>query len=178
MRDVSLGRDEADVVVVGAGVGGAALALALAHAYPLRVLLVERHPGPGKINRGDSLLPAITAHLAAWGALDRCRAAGARTLTRMQVFHHRAGLVMESSLDQLGLRHPYLVLPHQEIERVLVEAGRATGKVEARYSCRVTRLLETAGRVTGVAVEDPGGSERHVDERMGEEIDEALLELR
>jgi len=139
-----------DVVVVGAGVGGAAFALALAHASPLRVLLVERHPGPGKINRGDSLLPAITAYLEAWQALDRFRAAGARALPKMQVFHHRAGLLMETKLGDLGLRHPYLVLPHPDIERVLTEAACATGRVEVRYCCRATRLLEESGRVGGI----------------------------
>jgi 2-polyprenyl-6-methoxyphenol hydroxylase-like FAD-dependent oxidoreductase len=149
-----------DVVIVGAGVGGAACALALAHDYPLRVLVVERHPGPGKINRGDSLLPTVTAQLAAWGALERCRAAGARTLTKMQVFHHRAGLVLEASLAGLGMQHPYLVLPHPEIERVLTDAARATGRVEVRYSCRVTRLVEDAGRVHGVGLENGPGREQ------------------
>src|SRR5437899_5297343 len=98
-------NDDFDVVVAGAGVGGAAFALALAHAYPLRVLLVERHSGPGKVNRGDSLLPAITAHLESWGVLDRFRAAGARPLPRMQVFHHRAGLLLETLLCDLRLRY-------------------------------------------------------------------------
>lgn len=145
--------DEYDVVIVGAGVGGAALALALAHAYPLRVLLVERHSGPGKVNRGDSLLPAITAYLDAWGVLDRIRAAGARPLPKMQVFHPRTGLLLETRLDDLGLRHPYLVLPHPDIERVLTECACATGRVEVRYSCPVTRLHEEAGRVRGVVLE-------------------------
>src|SRR5205814_1893895 len=103
-RAVSRLRQEYDVVIVGAGVGGAAFALALSHAYPLRVLLIERHSGPGKINRGDSLLPAITAYLETWQALDRVRAAGARLLPKMQVFHHRAGLLLETRLDDLGLR--------------------------------------------------------------------------
>jgi 2-polyprenyl-6-methoxyphenol hydroxylase-like FAD-dependent oxidoreductase len=72
----------------------------------------------------------------------------------MQVFHHRAGLVLEASLAGLGMRHPYLVLPHPEIERVLADAARATGRVEVRYSCRVTRLVEEAGRVRGVGLEN------------------------
>ena len=145
--------EEFDVVVVGAGVGGAAFALALASHYPLRVLLVERQAGPGSINRGDSLLPAITAHLAAWGALDRCRAAGARVLSRMQVFHHQAGMILDVALDRDG-GPPYLVLPHPEIERVLAEAAQATGRVEVRYRRRATRLLEESGRVCGVALTD------------------------
>jgi 2-polyprenyl-6-methoxyphenol hydroxylase-like FAD-dependent oxidoreductase len=143
-----------DVVAVGAGVGGAAFALAPARTYPVRVLLVDRHPGPGKINRGDSLLPAITAHLAPWQVLDRCRAAGARTITKMQVFHHVTGLVMESNLGTLGVRHPYLVLLHPEIERVLVESARLTGRVEVCYCCRVTGLFEVGERIGGVVLED------------------------
>jgi 2-polyprenyl-6-methoxyphenol hydroxylase-like FAD-dependent oxidoreductase len=151
-----------DVIVAGAGVGGAAFALALAHAYPLRVLLAERHPGPGKINRGDSLLPAVTAYLEAWHALDRCRAAGARALPKMQVFHHAAGLLMETRLDTLGLRHPYLVLPHPEIERVLTESAVATGRVEVRYRHRITRLLKDGGRVAGAALAGPDGAEEEI----------------
>src|SRR5437868_5398183 len=111
-----------DVIIVGAGVGGAALALALTREQFLRVLLLEKQAGPGKINRGDSLLPAVTAQLAAWGALDRFHAAGARQLHSMQVYHHTRGLLLETSLSGLGLAHPYLVLPHQEIERTLTAA--------------------------------------------------------
>ena len=148
-----------DVIVVGAGVGGAALALGLAHAWPLRVLVVERQAGPGKVNRGDSLLPAVTAQLAAWGALERFVAAGARPLERMQVFHHRAGLLLETRFDELPLRHPYLVLPHADIERVLAEAAEATGRVEIRYRSTVARLIEEGGRVRGVAAPREGGGE-------------------
>ena len=140
-----------DVVIAGAGVGGAACALALAHDYPLRILVLERQAGPGKINRGDSLLPAVTAQLAEWNALDRFRAAGARPLAKMQVWHYRAGLLLDSRLDDLDGSAPYLVLPHPEIERTLIEAAQATARVEVRYGCQVTRLLFEGNRVRGVA---------------------------
>src|SRR6185503_5963673 len=107
------------------GVGGAALALALASAHDVRVLVVERRSGPGNINRGDSLLPAVTENLAAWGALPRFLAAGARPLEKMQVFDASGGLLLEAPLFPPGAPHPYLVLPHPEIERVLVEAAVA-----------------------------------------------------
>jgi 2-polyprenyl-6-methoxyphenol hydroxylase-like FAD-dependent oxidoreductase len=151
-----MSTSEFDVIIAGAGVGGAACALALAKEYPLRVLLVERHAGPGKINRGDSLLPTVTAYLQRWEALERFHAAGARPLTKMQVFHHRAGLVMETNLAGLGIRSPYLVLPHPEIERTFTEAAVATGRVEVRYSCRVNRLIEEGGRVLGAVLERGG----------------------
>src|SRR5262245_22421061 len=96
-----------DVLIAGAGVGGAALALALASSHDVRVLCVERRSGPGNINRGDSLLPAVTESLAAWGALDRFRAAGARPLNKMQVFDASEGLLLEAPLVPPGARHPY-----------------------------------------------------------------------
>src|SRR5262245_7953790 len=159
---------EFDVVVVGAGVGGAALALALAHAHPLRVLVVERRSGPGYINRGDSLLPAVTRHLGEWGALDRVHAAGANPVARMQVFHHERGFLMEAPLaDPAG--HPYLVLPHPEIERALADTARATGRVEVRYLERVDGLVEDAGdgrRVRGVRLRGRSGREERVRARL------------
>lgn len=156
--------NEVDVVIVGAGVGGAALALALAHDYPVRVLLVERRAGPGYINRGDSLLPAVTRHLAAWGALERVRAAGALPVSKMQVHHHARGFLMEAPFgDPDG--HPYLVLPHPEIERALTETARATGRVEVRYLTRVEALLGGASgaveRVSGVRLRPRDGGPTH-----------------
>ena len=144
-----------DAIVIGAGVGGAALALALARAG-LRVLLVERRSGPGNINRGDSLLPAVTRLLAAWGALDRVRAAGAAPVEKMRVHHPTRGLLMEAPLgDPAG--HPYLVLPHPEIERALTEEARATGRVDVRYCTRLIGLVESDGRVIGVDLVDREG---------------------
>lgn len=148
---------EYDVLIAGAGVGGAALALALASSYPLRVLAVDRRSGPGNINRGDSLLPAVTQHLHRWGALPAIHAAGARPVHKMQVFHHQAGLLFEAPLTAPGpdsARAPYLVLPHPEIERVLVEtaANARPGRAEVRYSCRVSRLLREDGRERGRVV--------------------------
>lgn len=155
-----------DVIVVGAGVGGAALALALSHAYDLRVLVVDRHSGPGNINRGESLLPPVTKLLREWGALDRCRAAGAREVSRMQFFHYKAGVLLDVPLVLPGVHDPYLVLPHPEIERVFVESAQATSRVEMRYHSRVVRLLEEGGRVRGVALARDGSGEQQIRARL------------
>lgn len=151
-----------DVIIAGAGVGGGALALALASAYDVKILVIERRSGPGNINRGDSLLPAVTAHLKAWGALDRFIAAGARPVNKMQVFDAQQGLLLSAPLLPPGARDPYLVLPHPEIERVLAEAAVATGRVELHYRRRVTSLaFDESGRVIGanLASEDGGAEE-------------------
>lgn len=160
---------EYDVLIAGAGVGGAALACALAStgASPsrCRVLVCDRRAGPGNINRGDSLLPAVTRHLAAWGALAAVRAAGARPVDRMQVFHHRAGLLFEAPLPLPEGAPPYVVLPHPEIERCLVETSRARG-IEVRYQCKLTRLHEEGGRVRGAVLQTEGGGEELVRARL------------
>jgi 2-polyprenyl-6-methoxyphenol hydroxylase-like FAD-dependent oxidoreductase len=155
-----------DVIIAGAGVGGAACALALAHAHQLRTLLVERHQGPGNLNRGESLLPPVTALLRRWGALDRCHAAGAREVSRMQFFHHQAGLVLDVPLTLPDVRDPYLTLSHPAIERALVGAAGATGRVETRYRTRMLRLFEEDGRVCGAVLSRDGGAEEHVRARV------------
>jgi 2-polyprenyl-6-methoxyphenol hydroxylase-like FAD-dependent oxidoreductase len=148
-----------DVIIAGAGVGGAALALALTRRHALRVLLIDRRGGPGNVNRGDSLLPAVTRHLRAWGALDAIVAAGARRVGSMQVFA-QGELLYQAPLVANG-DTPYLVLPHPEIERVLVERAAASGQVEVRYGCRLLRLHEEGGRVRG-AILGEGHSSRIV----------------
>jgi 2-polyprenyl-6-methoxyphenol hydroxylase-like FAD-dependent oxidoreductase len=157
---------EFDVIVVGAGVGGAAFALALAHTHDLNILVVDRHPGPGNINRGESLLPPVTRLLAEWGALARVRAAGALTVARMQFHHYRAGLLLDVPLALPDVTDPYLVLPHPEIERVLVDAAAATSRVEMRYRRRVVRILEEGARVRGVVLGTPDGGEEAVRARL------------
>lgn len=154
---------DADVVIVGAGVGGAACALAFAR-LGARVLVLEQHPGPGNLNRGDSLLPTVTAYLSAWGVLERFRAAGGKPLERMIVQAEGRPLM------DVPLRHeasaPYLVLAHPEIERTLVEAAEATGRVEVRYRSHVTGLAEREGRVVGVRLKRRGQEDEVVSARL------------
>jgi 2-polyprenyl-6-methoxyphenol hydroxylase-like FAD-dependent oxidoreductase len=152
-----------DVVIAGAGVGGGAAALALAQ-HGLRVLLVEMRPGPGNINRGTSLLPAVTRLLAGWGVLDRFREAGAVPMPGMQVFHHRHGLLFEAPFAEGG--HPYLVLDHPDIERVFAEEGQRTGCVTVRYETRVAALLREGTRVSGALTVSARGRHAQVAARL------------
>ena len=159
------GSFDVDVIVAGGGVGGAGLALALAQKYPsLRILVAEGRSGPGNVNRGDSLLPAVTAHFADWKILDRVIAAGARSISSMEVFHHRAGMIMQASLETP--KHPYLVLPHRDIERVLAEAALATSRVEICYNRRVSGLIEEGNRVCGAMIANGSGSPEPVRARL------------
>lgn len=151
-----------DVIIIGAGVGGSSCALSLVHGRDLRVLLVERHGGAGNINRGESLLPPITALLRQWNVLDRCRAAGAVPVDRMQFMHYRAGLLLDMPLALPDIADPYLALPHQLIERALLDGAVATGKVDVVYDTRFLSLIESEGRVGGVVVRAADGSQRRM----------------
>jgi 2-polyprenyl-6-methoxyphenol hydroxylase-like FAD-dependent oxidoreductase len=151
-----------DVIVIGAGVGGSSCALSLVQGRDLRVLLVERHGGAGNINRGESLLPPITAILKRWDVLDRCRAAGAVPVDRMQFMHYRAGLLLDMPLALPDVADPYLALPHQLIERALVDGAVATGKVDIIYDTRFLSLIEAEGRVGGVVVRASDGREQRI----------------
>lgn len=159
--------DPVDVLVVGAGVGGAALALALARAG-LRVLVIERRGGPGNINRGDSLLPAVTRHLHRLGAMPALLAAGARPVAAMQVWHPRRGLLFEAPLATGSSSAPYLILPHPEIERALTTTACAAGPVALRYRCGLRRLLrrDRDGRVCGAVISEEGGAEQALHARL------------
>ena len=162
-----------DVLIAGAGVGGAALALALVSRFGLRVRVIDRRGGPGNINRGDSLLPAVTAALQSWGALPALRSAGARPVHKMQVFHPIHGKLLEAPLstptidgDSLQSAAPYLVLAHPEIERALVHTATARrenrGRAQVTYHCRLHDLLRDGGdrgRVIGARVHGDRGEE-------------------
>ena len=150
-----------DVVVTGAGVGGGAAALAFAQ-HGLRVLLVEMRPGPGNINRGTSLLPAVTRLLRRRGACStasarraRCRCRACRSSTTAR------GLLLEAPVRAAG-GHPYLVLDHPDIERVLAEEGRRTGCVTVRYETRVASLAARGPRVAGVETVSAAGAREQV----------------
>jgi 2-polyprenyl-6-methoxyphenol hydroxylase-like FAD-dependent oxidoreductase len=158
-------KTHADVFIIGGGVGGLAAALAFAQHDGLTVRVVERRAGPGNINRGDSLLPAVTGLLRRWSAMERVLAAGANPIDRMQVFHPRGGMLLEAPLaDPDGA--PYVVLPHPEIERVLADTARATGRVEVSFRTSLRRLDEAGGRVRGAIVADAEGREEQVAARL------------
>lgn len=159
-----------DVLIVGAGVGGAALALALVSHFDLRVCVIDRRSGPGNINRGDSLLPAVTGALRAWGALPALLAAGARPVQTLQVFHPQHGLLLEAPLSAPAEDDPqpapYLVLAHPDIERALVQTAQHgaynRGRAQVTYRSRFVHLLRAhgdRGRICGARVHSEHGEQ-------------------
>lgn len=142
-----------DVIVVGAGIAGLGLACALSR-FQLSVLLVDARKGPGGVHRGDSLVPRSTRLLARWGVLDAVRRAGAVPIERIEVHHPRRGLLLDGPLVPQGVSDPYYVLPHAELERVLLEEATARGRTTVLRPARLIDLVrDRRDRVTGVRVE-------------------------
>jgi 2-polyprenyl-6-methoxyphenol hydroxylase-like FAD-dependent oxidoreductase len=76
----------------------------------------------------------------------------------MQVFSDDR-LLFEAPLTSADAPAPYLVLPHPDIERALVDTTLATGRVEVRYRAHVEALIEEAGRVRGARIAGETGAD-------------------
>ncbi|MEV6109588.1 NAD(P)/FAD-dependent oxidoreductase [Streptomyces sp. NPDC051940] len=143
-----------DVIVVGARVAGAATGMLLARAG-LRVLVLERAAFPSDtVSSHQVQVPGI-ALLHRWGLLDGLRAAGTPATRRVRF--DAGHTAFEGPLPSYGgvdaLYSPRRTL----LDARLADAARAAG-AEVRERFRVTGLVWSEGRVTGVRGEGRGGA--------------------
>jgi len=136
-----------DVIVVGARVAGAATAMLLAR-QGLRVLVVDRVSFPSDTISSHQLQVPGVALLQRWGLLGKLAAAGTPPTRRVR-FDAGAGLVLDGQFPACAgvdaLYSPRRTL----LDTILVEAARAAG-AEVRENFRVTQLMASGGRVTGI----------------------------
>lgn len=136
-----------DVIVVGARVAGAATAMLLAR-QGLRVLVVERVSFPSDTISSHQLQVPGVVLLHRWGLLGKLAAAGTPAARRVR-FDVGGGLVMDGRFPACegvdALYSPRRTL----LDTVLVEAAREAG-AEVRENFRVTQLIASGGRVTGI----------------------------
>jgi 2-polyprenyl-6-methoxyphenol hydroxylase-like FAD-dependent oxidoreductase len=154
---------DADVIIVGGGIAGLGLACALSN-YDLRILLLEKRQRSAGIHRGDSLVPKNTALLARWGILDAFYQAGAQLITHLEIYHPPQGRIYRTPLLASPDVSPYLVLPHVQIEAVLLEQTLAKGKTTLIRPANVTEVIRHPdnGRVCGVQYQTAEGNQAQV----------------
>ena len=142
-----MGAGRYDVIVVGARVAGAATAMLLAR-QGLRVLVVDRVSFPSDTISSHQLQVPGGALLHRWGLLGPLAAAGTPPARRIR-FDAGGGLVMAGQFPACegvdALYSPRRTL----LDSILVEAARQAG-AEVRENFRVTQLMASGGRVTGI----------------------------
>jgi len=144
-------RSDYDVVVCGGGVGGLTLAAALGR-LSLRVLVLEKHPRPVEVYKGELLQPRSLEILAELGALDALRRTDG---VRAHVLECRtADGELIGGLDYRPLGGSFNHVLLHDYRAILAAVGAAAGpSVEIREGARVEELLrDRAGRVAGVRV--------------------------
>jgi 2-polyprenyl-6-methoxyphenol hydroxylase-like FAD-dependent oxidoreductase len=142
-----MGAGRYDVIVVGARVAGAATAMLLAR-QGLRVLVVDRVSFPSDTISSHQLQVPGVALLQRWGLVGKLAAAGTPPARRVR-FDAGGGLVLDGQFPACegvdALYSPRRTL----LDSILVEAARAAG-AEVRENFRVTQLMASDGRVTGI----------------------------
>jgi 2-polyprenyl-6-methoxyphenol hydroxylase-like FAD-dependent oxidoreductase len=142
-----------DVLIIGARCAGAATALLLARAG-LRVLAVDR-ARYGTDTLSTHALTRTGVHLLGrWGVLDRVRAAGTPTVTR--VVHHYGEDAVDLPIRAVGDLDGLYAPRRHVLDRILVDAAVACG-AEVRHEASVRDLVFTDdGRVRGAVVRERG----------------------
>jgi 2-polyprenyl-6-methoxyphenol hydroxylase-like FAD-dependent oxidoreductase len=155
-----------DVVVVGGGPVGMGLAIDLAQR-DVSVIVVERHPRPQPIPKGQNLTQRTMEHMHAWGVEDAIRAArpipkDKKTSGGVEVYDTLfSGYAYD--LMKRDLVEPYYFcktsrLPQYETERVLRERAGALG-VDVRYGWKANEIESDAKGATVGLTELHGNGE-------------------
>lgn len=137
-----------DVVVCGAGVAGLAAACALGR-LGRSVLLLDKQEQVRPVAKGEVLQPGSLAILHDWGVAGRLEAAGALRLGKLVARDTQGRPRMVLDYTRLPSRHNWLLAhDYPAILEALTKSLPDT--VEFRRGARVTGLVSTGGRVTGV----------------------------
>ncbi|MEV8020007.1 NAD(P)/FAD-dependent oxidoreductase [Streptomyces sp. NPDC086554] len=141
--------EDFDVAIVGARCAGASLAVLLA-ARGLSVVVVDKSAGIGFTLSSNILQADSLSFLRRVGAMDRLRAAGATTMShidmRLEDFHCHEELPQAPG-DAGGAA----CIRREILDSALVDTAAAAG-AEIRLGTKVVGLIEENGRVAGVRV--------------------------
>ncbi|WP_019876747.1 NAD(P)/FAD-dependent oxidoreductase [Sporichthya polymorpha] len=147
-------REQADVVVVGARVAGSPAAIELARRGR-RVVVLDSSTFPSDTLSTHVVFPALTAELAALGALEPLLATG--TPKQPKVLINHGGIDVHWDYTPVD-GYDFGMCPRRTtLDGVLVGVAREAG-AEIREATKVTGLEWTAGRVSGVHYKDREGN--------------------
>jgi salicylate hydroxylase len=140
------------VLVAGGGIGGLAAALALAR-IGLQVRVLEQSPEIGEIGAGIQLGPNAFAAFDALGVGPQAR--GRAVYIDEMVMHDAldetlVGCIPLGEPFRQRFGNPYAVIHRADVHQCLLEAARATGRVEVLTSAHVRLVAEEDGGVVAI----------------------------
>ncbi|MET0524507.1 MAG: FAD-dependent oxidoreductase [Nocardioides sp.] len=148
-----------DAVVVGGRVAGAATALLLARAG-LRVVVVERGRPGGDTVSTHAFMRAGVLQLSRWGLLEAVEKAGTPPVRRT-MFHYPGLEPVTVTIRSRGGVDALYAPRRFVLDEILLDAAQDAGAEVVRGT--VTEVLhDLGGRVVGVRLIEPGGSERRL----------------
>lgn len=149
-RGVTSTRD-CDVLIVGGGPAGSSLGFALARAgVNVRILDRARFPRPKPC--AEYLSPEASRILDAMHALERVEASGAAALSGIRVRAPNGAIIRGDFVaphGYRGFRDRGLSVRREVLDAILLNAA-CDGGASVSEGVRVTDLVRTTGRVTGV----------------------------
>ncbi len=143
---------DTEVVVVGGGIGGLATALALSRIGK-RVCVLEQAPEFSELGAGIQLGPNVYKMFGRLGIVDAINAIAAfpdflmmrDSMTGEPFAELPAGAEFKKRFG-----YPYGVIHRGDLHGVILDACRASDKVELRTHSKVVAIEESADRVTAV----------------------------
>lgn len=147
MADAS--NNDFHAIVIGGGPSGSSYAMSLARRG-YSVLLLEREQFP-RFHIGESLLTYTADVLDQLGMLDRMTKAGFVTKRGIELTGTE-GTFRRLALNKIGhgLRGWTIHVERSEFDKILLDAAAETPGVTVLQKARVTRLLQSGERVSGV----------------------------
>src|SRR4051794_8325870 len=142
-----------DAIVIGSRCAGAPTAMLLARRGR-RVLLVDRSTFPSDVLSGHTIQPAGVARPARWGLLDRVRATGVPTMSRVRFDF--GPVVLDGTPAAIDGITETICIRRTILDALLTDAAAEAG-VEVRLGFTVKELVWESGRVVGVRGRDAVG---------------------
>lgn len=153
-----------DVVVIGGGPGGSAVATLCAKAG-LDVALFERQTFP-RFQVGESLIPAVNLTLERLGVREQMDGRHFPRKHGVQFFSPKGATrpFYFTEVQDPRMHSTWQVL-RSDFDAMLLENAENAG-VKVRTRTEVLDAVETDGVVTGVEIQNPGGTKETIDSRV------------